>query len=176
MYRLPQEGAVMDPNQEGKRGQGSSMLFVARNRFAVFLKQTQVREDPGLNHLGSIVSAWWQPNLTTFCSSVQTIEVRDLSFNVTKSCKAPVQTNDIFYGGTACVILAGPSSVSLFDLQQQKVLSELPTLPVKYVVWSGDNSMVALLGKHSKSAVVACTQNDVALIIAAISLTHHDSH
>jgi coatomer protein complex subunit alpha (xenin) len=48
MYRLPQEGAVMDPNQEGKRGQGSSMLFVARNRFAVFSKQTQVSYDLGL--------------------------------------------------------------------------------------------------------------------------------
>jgi hypothetical protein len=35
----------MDPNQEGKRGQGSSMLFVARNRFAVFSKQTQVSYD-----------------------------------------------------------------------------------------------------------------------------------
>lgn len=82
---------------------------------------------------------------------LQTIDVRDLAFNITKSCKAPLQTNDIFYGGTACVILACPASVALFDLQQQKVLAELPTLPVKYVVWSGDNNMVALLGKHSKS-------------------------
>lgn len=63
--------------------------------------------------------------------------------------KAPTQTNDLYYGGTACVLLSGPTSVSLFDLQQQKVLAELTTASVKYVVWNADNSMVALPSKHS---------------------------
>lgn len=81
----------------------------------------------------------------------QSIEIRDLSNTLTKSVKCPSQTNEIFYGGTASLLLAGPTSVTLFDIQQQKVLAEVSTPPVKYVVWSADGSM-ALLSKHSESA------------------------
>jgi coatomer protein complex subunit alpha (xenin) len=62
-----------------------------------------------------------------------------------------VQTNEIFYGGTASLILSSPTAVFLFDIQQQKILAELSTPPVKYVVWSTDGNMVALLSKHSES-------------------------
>jgi coatomer protein complex subunit alpha (xenin) len=82
--------------------------------------------------------------------SLQNIETRDLSNNIIKTVKCPVQTNDIFYGGTASLILASTTSVVLFDIQQQKVLAELTTPPVKYVVWSTDGNNVALLSKHSK--------------------------
>jgi coatomer protein complex subunit alpha (xenin) len=105
---------------DGKRGSGSAALFVARNRFAVLDK------------------------------AAQNIEIRDLSNAITKTIKCPAQTNDIFYGGTASVLLSTPTSVVLFDIQQQKVLAELTTPPVKYVIWSADGAMVALLSKHSK--------------------------
>lgn len=81
---------------------------------------------------------------------IQNIETRDLSNNIIKTVKCPVQTNDIFYGGTASLILSSTSSVVLFDIQQQKVLAELNTPPVKYVVWSTDGNNVALLSKHSE--------------------------
>ena len=35
--------------------------------------------------------------------------------------------------------------VALFDVQQRSVVAELPTPPIKYAVWSGDMSRVALL-------------------------------
>lgn len=76
--------------------------------------------------------------------------MRDLSNSVVKSIKPPVQTNDIFYGGTASLILSSPTSVILYDIQQQKTIAEITTPPVKYVVWSADGSLVALLSKHSK--------------------------
>ena len=85
---------------------------------------------------------------------LQNIEIRDLSNNLTKSVKCPVQTNEIFYGGTASLILSAPTSVVLFDIQQQKVLAELNTPPVKYVVWSIDGNMVALLSKHSEPVTI----------------------
>jgi coatomer subunit alpha len=66
--------------------------------------------------------------------------------------KPPVQTNEIFYGGTASLLLSSPTSVVLYDIQQQKVLSELNTPPVKYAIWSADGGSVALLSKHSKHA------------------------
>jgi coatomer protein complex subunit alpha (xenin) len=70
---------------------------------------------------------------------------------LTKTIKLPTQTSEIFYGGTASLLLSTPTSVVLFDIQQQKALAELATPPVKYVVWSVDGNSVALLSKHSKS-------------------------
>jgi len=69
---------------------------------------------------------------------------------LTKTIKLPVQTNEIFYGGTASLLLSTANSIVLFDIQQQKVLAELTTPPVKYVVWSVDGNSVALLSKHSE--------------------------
>jgi coatomer protein complex subunit alpha (xenin) len=63
--------------------------------------------------------------------------------------KCPVQTNEVFYGGTASLLLSSTNSVVLFDIQQQKVLAEITTPPVKYVIWSSDGNMVALLSKHT---------------------------
>ncbi|KZT60918.1 Coatomer, alpha subunit [Calocera cornea HHB12733] len=118
---LPKDagGELRDSTTDGKRGQGSSAIFVARNRFAILDK------------------------------TAQTIEIRDLNNTLTKTIKPPVQTNEIFYGGTASLLLSSPTSVVLFDIQQQKVLAELSTQVVKYAVWSSDGANVALLGKHT---------------------------
>lgn len=58
-------------------------------------------------------------------------------------------TNEIFYGGTASLILSSTSSVVLYDIQQGKTIAEINTPPVKYVIWSADGALVALLSKHS---------------------------
>lgn len=122
LVALPREGSsgeLRDSAVEGKRGQGSSAIFVARNRLAILDK------------------------------TAQSIEIRDLNNSLTKTIKTPVQTNEIFYGGTASLLLATPTSIVLFDIQQQKILAELTTPPVKYTVWSVDGNSVALLSKHT---------------------------
>ena len=82
----------------------------------------------------------------------QLIEIRDLSNAIVKTVKPPVQTNEIFYGGTASLILASTNSAVLFDIQQGRKIAEINTPPVKYIVWNSDGSLVALLSKHSGSA------------------------
>ncbi|KAF5310809.1 hypothetical protein D9619_008047 [Psilocybe cf. subviscida] len=121
LSNLPQQGQgeLKDSSVDGKKGTGQSAIFVARNRVAVLNKATQL------------------------------IEVRDLSNSVVKSIKPPVSTNEIFYGGTACLILSSPTVVVLYDIQQQKTIAEINSPPVKYVVWSNDNSLVALMSKHT---------------------------
>ncbi|KAF9530156.1 coatomer subunit alpha-2 [Crepidotus variabilis] len=121
LTNLPQtaQGEVKDSSVDGKRGNGQSAIFVARNRFAILNKASQL------------------------------IEVRDLANSVVKSIKPPVQTNEIFYGGTACLILSSTTSVVLYDIQQQKTIAEINSPPVKYVVWSNDSSLVALMSKHT---------------------------
>ncbi|GAA6021068.1 hypothetical protein JCM11491_004403 [Sporobolomyces phaffii] len=120
LIRLPtKDGEIRDSATDGKRGTGTSSLFVARNRLAVLDKQAQ------------------------------SIEIRDLDNSITKTIKCPVQTVDIFFGGTASLLLSTATSVVLFDIQQQKIVAELATPLVKYVVWSNDGNMVALLSKHT---------------------------
>ncbi|KAI9441289.1 coatomer subunit alpha-2 [Lactarius indigo] len=121
LTNLPKDisGELKDSSLDGKRGPGQSAIFVARNRFAVLNKNTQL------------------------------IEVCDLTGSTVKSIKPPVQTNEIFFGGTASLILSSTSSVVLYDIQQQKTISELNTPPVKYIVWNQDGSQVALLSKHT---------------------------
>ena len=130
---------MKDSSSEGKRGSGQSAIFVARNRLAILNKATQVS-----------VTIHVSGNALT--TDFQLIEVRDLSNSVIKTIKAPVQTNEIFYGGTASLILSSTASVVLYDIQQQKTLAEIATPPVKYSVWSADGSLVALLSKHSESS------------------------
>ena len=102
----------------GRRGQGSSALFVARNRFAVLHK------------------------------AQQRVEIRDLSNNVVKTLSVPDGTSEIFYGGPAHIVLSTPTSVFLYDIQQACATAEIASPAVKYVVWSADGNSVALLSKH----------------------------
>ena len=119
LHSLPKDFAGEAPSNEGKRGSGNSAIFIARNRFAVLEKATQ------------------------------TITIRDLQNNSTKSFKAPSVVNEIFYAGTGQLLLSTPTSVILYDIQQRRTISEVTTPPVKYVVWSADMSYVALLSKHT---------------------------
>jgi len=70
--------------------------------------------------------------------------------------QAPVQTNEIFYGGTASLILCSTTSVVLYDIQQNSI-AEVNSPPVKYVVWSADGSLVALMSKHTNS--ISCASH-----------------
>ena len=86
-------------------------------------------------------------------SAAHTSLLVSISNFVVKSIKSPVQTNEIFYDGTACLILSSATSVVLYDIQQQKTIAEINSPPVKYVVWSNDSSLVALMSKHSECLV-----------------------
>ncbi|KAI9892596.1 MAG: hypothetical protein M1814_001289 [Vezdaea aestivalis] len=119
LINLPRDASGAVEPSDTKRGQGTSAVFVARNRFAVFN----------------------QPS--------QQIDIRDLSNSVTKTIKPPLGTTDIYFGGTGCLLLITPTAVILYDIQQKKQLSELTISGVKYVVWSNDGLYVALLSKHN---------------------------
>ncbi|KAL0936725.1 coatomer subunit [Colletotrichum truncatum] len=123
LINLPRDGSGAIEPTESKRGQGNSAIFVARNRFAV------------LN------------------SSSQTIDIKDLSNNTTRSFKPPVGTSDIYFGGTGNLLIITPTAVHLYDIQQKKSVAELAVNGVKYVVWSNDGLYAALLSKHNVTIV-----------------------
>jgi coatomer protein complex subunit alpha (xenin) len=121
---------------EAKRGAGTCATFVARNRFAVFDK------------------------------SAHSIIVKNLRNEVTKKCPPPCAGTDaIFYAGTGALLCRSEDKVVLMDVQQRITIAELATPYVKYVVWSGDGGLVALLSKHAivianKRLAHACTVHE----------------
>ncbi|KAK3724469.1 hypothetical protein LTR37_001093 [Vermiconidia calcicola] len=123
LITLPRDasGAVEPSNT--MRGTGSSAVFVARNRFAVFNQ------------------------------SNQQIDIKDLSNSTTKTIKPPNGVTDMVFGGTGCLLLIAPAMVYLYDIQQKKQLAELAVTGVKYVVWSTDGLHAALLSKHNVTIV-----------------------
>lgn len=123
LVNLPKDGSGAIEPSESKRGSGNSAIFVARNRFAV------------LN------------------VSSQTIDIKDLSNNVTRSFKPPVGTSDIYFGGTGNLLIITPTAVHLYDIQQKKSTAELAVSGVKYVVWSADGLYAALLSKHNVTII-----------------------
>lgn len=123
LIHLPRDATGAVEPTDMKRGQGTSAVFVARNRFAVFN----------------------QPS--------QTVDIKDLSNATTKTIKPPAGTTDIYFGGTGCLLFITPTSVVLFDIQQKKQLAELNVSGVKYVVWSNDGLYAALLSKHNVTIV-----------------------
>ncbi|GAB1317222.1 Coatomer subunit alpha [Madurella fahalii] len=123
LVNLPRDGSGAIEPTESKRGQGNSAIFVARNRFAV------------LN------------------TSTQTVDIKDLTNNTTRSFKPPIGTSDIYFGGTGNLLIITPTAVHLYDIQQKKTTAELAVNGVKYVVWSNDGLYAALLSKHNVTIV-----------------------
>lgn len=123
LVSLPRDASGAVEPTDTKRGSGTSAIFVARNRFAVFT-----------------------------ASNLQ-INIQDLQNSTTKTIKAPTGTTDIAFGGPGCLLLLTPTAVVLYDIQQKKQLAELAVAGVKYVVWSGDGLHAALLSKHNITIV-----------------------
>lgn len=119
LINLPKDGSGAIEPTESKRGSGDAAIFVARNRFAVL-------------------------NIAS-----QTIDIKDLSNNTTRSFKPPVGTSDIYFGGTGNLLIVTPTAVHLYDIQQKKTTAELTVPGVKYIVWSNDGLYAALLSKHN---------------------------
>lgn len=120
LVSLPKDATGAIEASDTVQGSGDAALFISRNRFAV-LKQ-----------------------------SSKAIEIRDLANSVTKSVKLPIaNVKDVVFGGQGLLLLLGGSSVVLFDVQQKRIVSEMPVSGVKYAVWSPDGQHVALLAKHT---------------------------
>ena len=120
LHVLPKDdGRSGEVGNEPRRGQGVSATFIARNRFAVLDKSTHQ------------------------------ILIKDLKNDVTKKCVPPDSTVDaIFYAGTGALLCRAEDRMILFDVQQRAAMAEITTPLIKYVIWSNDMSLVAMLSKH----------------------------
>lgn len=119
LISLPKHATGAIEPTDIRQGEGSFACFISRNRFVSFIK------------------------------SSKTLNVKDLSNNVTKTIQLDSSVNDVLYGGPGRVLLVKSHSVVNYDVQQRKELGEISVNNVKYVFWSNDGQYLALLSKHT---------------------------
>merc|ERR1719399_1882753 len=125
LYNVKSDGQGAEVSTECKRGLGTSACFVARQRFAVLDKNRQIL-------------------------------IKNFQNEVTKKCAPPHPSTDwLFPAGTGSLLLRSDERISLFDIQQRKAIAEVSCPAIKYVVWSHDQSHVALISKH---AIAICNR------------------
>jgi coatomer subunit alpha len=93
LYSIPKETDSQNNETESKRSSGITALWVARNRFAVLDRTSQ-------------------------------LVIKNFKNEVTKKIQAPA-CDEIFYAGTGMLLLREPDHVTLFDVQQQRTLSQV---------------------------------------------------
>ena len=76
------------------------------------------------------------------------IHIKNLKDEVTKRTP-PDATCDGIHAGTGTLLCRCEDKMILYDVQQRSTMAELATPSVKYVVWSSDMSLVAMLSKHA---------------------------
>lgn len=115
--------------------------------------ETQSSESDSKRSSG-ITALWVARNRFAVLDRNNQLVVKNFKNEVTKKCMSPCE--DIFYAGTGMLLLKDAESVTLFDVQQLRVIAQVKIAKCRYVVWSADMSHVALLAKHTVSI---CSRN-----------------
>jgi coatomer protein complex subunit alpha (xenin) len=106
-------------SSDSKRGLALSVVFLARNRFAILDKNRQIIIKDLNNEKRKSVAP---PNPSTDC---------------------------MFFAGTSGrLLLRSDDRIMLFEPQSRRVLSEIQVARIKYVIWNRECSYVALISKH----------------------------
>lgn len=113
------ESSQSEPT-DARRGSALSVVFLARNRFAVLDKSRQM-----------------------IVKNLQNEDVKRVS-------PPQPSADQLFFGGVSGrVLVRSDDKMTLFEVASRRVLAELQAPRVKYVVWNKDLTQVALISKHS---------------------------
>ena len=123
LVKLPRDASGAVEPTDTRRGSANSAVFISTKQFA------------------------------TFSRANQQVEIENIADRAKSAFKTPSGTTDIFFGGIGFLLMATPTTVVLYDVEQQKQAGEISASGVKYVVWSSDGSYAALLSKHNVTIV-----------------------
>uniref|UniRef100_UPI00398F0CAA coatomer subunit alpha n=1 Tax=Pristiophorus japonicus TaxID=55135 RepID=UPI00398F0CAA len=115
---------------------------------------TQNPDAPEGKRSSGLTAVWVARNRFAVLDRMHSILIKNLKNEITKKVQVP-NCDEIFYAGTGNLLLRDADSITLFDVQQKRSLSSVKISKVKYVVWSGDMTHVALLSKH---AIMICNR------------------
>ncbi|ODM99965.1 Coatomer subunit alpha [Orchesella cincta] len=105
-------------------------------------------DTPDCKKSSGLTAIWVARNRFAVLDRNQSLVIKNLKNEVSKKIQVP-NCDEIFFAGTGMLLLREPESLTLFDVQQKRVLAEVKVSKVRYVVWANDMSHVALLAKRS---------------------------
>merc|ERR1712227_1067540 len=104
-------------------------------------------DQPEGKRSSGLTAVWVARNCFAVLDRTHAIQIKNLKNEVTKK----IQLNgvdEIFQAGPGLLLLRDSEGITLYDVQQKRNLAQAKIAKVKYVVWSPDNSQVALLAKN----------------------------
>ena len=90
---------------------------------------------------------WVARNRFAVLDKNHTILVKNLKNEITKKIQLS-NCEEIFYAGTGNLLVKENEMVTLYDVQQKRVLGSVRIPRAKYVIWSNDMAFVAILARH----------------------------
>ncbi|XP_066948012.1 coatomer subunit alpha isoform X1 [Macrobrachium rosenbergii] len=109
---------------------------------------SQNPDAPDSKRSAGLTAVWVARNRFAVMDKSHQIVIKNLQNEVTKKVSTP-DCDEIFYAGTGMLLLRDVDGVSLFDVQQKRVLGTARIAKCRYVVWSANMTTVALLSKHT---------------------------
>ncbi|RWS09241.1 coatomer subunit alpha-like protein [Dinothrombium tinctorium] len=102
---------------------------------------------PDSKRSSGVTAVWIARNRFAVLDRTLSIVIKNMKNEVVKKLTTP-SCDEIYYAGTGMLLLRDVDGISLFDVQQGKVLARVRTPKIRHVVWNSDMSNVALLSKH----------------------------
>lgn len=95
-----------------------------------------------------LTAVWVARNRFAVLDRSHSLVIKNLKNELTKKVTTPT-CDEIFYAGTGMLLLRDPDNITLFDVHQKRTIAQVKISKCRYVVWSSDMNMVALLAKHN---------------------------
>ncbi|XP_076029006.1 coatomer subunit alpha isoform X2 [Oratosquilla oratoria] len=109
---------------------------------------SQNPDAPDSKRSSGLTAVWVARNRFAVMDKSHQIVIKNLQNEVTKKVSTPT-CDEVFYAGTGMLLLRDNDGVSLFDVQQKRVLGQARISKCRHVVWSANMATVALLSKHT---------------------------
>lgn len=110
-------------------------------------KDSESQNETESKRSSGITAIWVARNRFAVLDRNQQLVIKNFKNEVTK--KIPTFCEEIFYAGTGMLLIRDPEYVTLYEVQRLVSVGCIKLAKCRYVVWSADMSLVALLCKHS---------------------------
>lgn len=110
-------------------------------------KDSETNTENDTKRSSGITAIWVARNRFAVLDRNQQLVIKNFKNEVTK--KIPTFCEEIFYAGTGMLLIRDPEYVTLHEVQRLVSVGCVKLSKCRYVVWSPDMSLVALLCKHS---------------------------
>ncbi|XP_036342340.1 coatomer subunit alpha-like [Rhagoletis pomonella] len=110
-------------------------------------KDSESQNETESKRSSGITAIWVARNRFAVLDRNQQLAIKNFKNEVTK--KIPTFCEEIFYAGTGMLLIRDPEYVTLYEVQRLVSVGCIKLAKCRYVVWSADMSLVALLCKHS---------------------------